>query len=44
MLVDSNIIIYAAEAKGDQCRDFIRRQAPSVSVITQIKVLGYHKL
>lgn len=44
MLVDSNIIIYAAEANGDTCRDFIRLHAPAVSVITQIEVLGYHKL
>lgn len=44
MLVDSNIIIYAAEANGEKCRDFIRLHAPSVSVITQVEVLGYHKL
>lgn len=44
MLVDSNIIIYAAEANGDKCRDFIRLHSPSVSVISQIEVLGYHKL
>lgn len=44
MLVDSNIIIYAAEATGDKCRDFIRLHSPSVSVITQIEVLGYYKL
>ncbi len=44
MLVDSNIIIYAAEATGDKCRDFIRLHAPAVSVVTQIEVLGYYKL
>lgn len=44
MLIDSNIIIYAANASGDQCRDFIRLHAPAVSVITQIEVFGYHKL
>jgi toxin FitB len=44
MIVDSNIIIYAAAANGDRCRDFIHLHAPSVSVITQIEVLGYHKL
>ena len=44
MLVDSNIIIYAAEATGDKCREFIRLHVPSISVITQIEVLGYHKL
>ena len=44
MLVDSNIIIYAAAANGDKCREFIQKFTPSVSVITQIEVLGYHKL
>jgi len=44
MLVDSNIIIYASKPDGDQAREFIRAQAPQVSVISQIEVLGYHKL
>lgn len=44
MLVDSNIIIYAAKPPGSKARNFIRQHAPAVSVISQIEVLGYHQL
>lgn len=44
MLADSNIIIYASKPGGDKARDFIRNQSPAVSVISQVEVLGYHKL
>jgi predicted nucleic acid-binding protein len=44
MLVDSNIIIYASKPGGDNARDFIRNHSPAVSVISQVEVLGYHKL
>lgn len=34
----------AAQPNGSQIREFIQNSAPSVSVISQIEVLGYHKL
>ncbi|MDY6991160.1 MAG: type II toxin-antitoxin system VapC family toxin [Pseudomonadota bacterium] len=44
MLLDSNIIIYAAEPGYDGVRDFIAQQEPKISVISKVEVLGYHKL
>ncbi len=44
MLLDSNIIIYAAESGYDEVREFIAKQDSSVSVISKVEVLGYHKL
>lgn len=44
MLLDSNILIYAAEPKYDSVRYFINQQSPVVSVISKIEVLGYHRL
>lgn len=44
MLLDSNIVIYATQPAYKNLRDFITEHAPAVSVITQIEVLGYHKL
>jgi predicted nucleic acid-binding protein len=44
MLLDSNIIIYAAQPEHAALRQFIETHAPAVSVISYIEVLGYHKL
>ena len=44
MLLDSNIIIYAAQPEYTALRRFIRIHAPVISVISYIEVLGYHKL
>ena len=44
MLLDSNIIIYAAQPEHAALRQFIETHTPAVSVISQIEVLGYHKL
>ena len=44
MLLDSNIIIYAAQPEHVDLRQFIETHTPAVSVISQIEVLGYHKL
>jgi len=44
MLLDSNIIIYAAEPGYDSVRHFISQQKPIVSVISKVEVLGYHRL
>jgi hypothetical protein len=44
MLLDSNIIIYAAQAEHATLRQFIADHAPAVSVISYIEALGYHRL
>jgi len=44
MLLDSNIIIYAARPEHPELRSFIAEQAPAVSAVSYVEVLGYHKL
>jgi toxin FitB len=44
MIIDSNIIIYAAQPQHQFLRDFIAQYAPAVSAISYVEVLGYHKL
>lgn len=44
MLIDSNIIIYAAQSAHDQLRQFIVQNAPVVSAVSYVEVLGYHQL
>lgn len=44
MLIDSNIIIYAAQPQYDDLRRFIDEVKPSVSVVSYIETLGYHRL
>lgn len=44
MLIDSNIIIYAAQPEHQAIRDFIAEHSPAVSAVSYIEVLGYHRL
>jgi len=44
MLIDSNIIIYAAQDEQQAIRDFIVEHSPAVPVVSYIEVLGYHRL
>jgi predicted nucleic acid-binding protein len=44
MLVDSNIVIYAAQPEHIQLRRFIAEHVPAVSAISYVEVLGYHQL
>lgn len=44
MLLDSNVIIYAAQPDYSGLRAFIAEHAPSVSSISIVEVLGYHGL
>jgi toxin FitB len=44
MLVDSNILIYAAQPGYAQLRRFIADHAPAVSAVSYVEVLGYHQL
>ncbi len=44
MLIDSNIIIYAAKPEHPDLRRFIAEYTPSVSAVSYVEVLGYHRL
>ena len=44
MLLDSNIIIYAAQDANEFLREFIAENSPSVSALSYLEVLGYHQL
>lgn len=44
MLIDSNIIIYAAQPSVGWLREFIAEHAPAVSAVSYVEVLGYHRL
>ena len=44
MLVDSNILIYAAQPAYPHLRQFIAVHAPAVSAVSYVEVLGYHQL
>ncbi len=44
MLIDSNIIIYAALPERRDLRRLIAEHAPSVSVVSFVEVLGYRRL
>jgi len=44
MLVDSNILIYAAQPAYAHLRQFIAVHAPAVSAVSYVEVLGYHQL
>lgn len=44
MLIDSNIIIYAAKPEHPLLRQLIEEHAPAVSAVSYVEVLGYHRL
>ena len=44
MLADSNIIIYSIMPEHADLRRFMVQQAPAVSAISVVEVLGYHRL
>ena len=44
MLIDSNLVIYAALPQYGELRRFISEEGPSVSAITYVEVLGFHRL
>ena len=43
-LIDSNIIIYAAQPQYSNLRRFIAENAPAVSAVSYVEVLGYPRL
>lgn len=44
ILIDSNILIYSAEAKYRYLRDILKQENVFVSIITKLEVLGYHRI
>ena len=44
MLVDSNILIYAAQPAHVHLRQFIAVHTPAVSAVSSVEVLRYHQL
>ncbi len=44
MILDSNIIIYAARPEYAFLRELIIENSPSVSAVSYVEVLGYHQL
>lgn len=44
ILIDSNIIIYAAQPRHPKLRLFIQENAPAVSAVSYVEVLGYPQL
>ena len=44
MLLDSNIIIYAAQVENVMLREFIAKHEPVVSALSYVETLGYHRL
>ncbi|MCP4358419.1 MAG: type II toxin-antitoxin system VapC family toxin [Chloroflexi bacterium] len=44
MLIDSNIIIYAALPEHQKLRELIAIYVPFVSAVSYVEVLGYHQL
>ena len=43
-LADSNLVIYAARDNYDWLVDWFAAVAPSVSAVTRVEALGFHKL
>ncbi len=44
MLLDSNLIIYASKPGYDDLRNWMIHQPVCVSALSQLEVLGYHRL
>lgn len=43
-LIDSNLIIYAAQPEHKELREYVAAEAPAVSVVSKVETLGYHGL
>lgn len=44
MMLDTNLIIYAAKPEYAGLRKWIAARTPAVSAVSVVEVLGYHKL
>ncbi len=44
VLLDSNILIYSVAPSGDDLRKWVGKHSIYISQITELEVLGYHKI
>ena len=44
VILDSNIIIYSLQPRNENLVDWLKDHTPYISSITQLEVLGYHKI
>lgn len=44
ILLDSNILIYAAEPEYNKLRVWLRSRSLTISELTKLEVLGYHRI
>ena len=44
MLADSNILIYCQEVENVALRLWLKTTCPAISAITQVEVLGFHRI
>jgi hypothetical protein len=44
MLLDSNILIYCQEVENIALRKWGKATCPTLSAITQVEVLGFHRI
>lgn len=44
ILIDSNIVIYSLQSKHENLQKWLGMQTPVISAITQLEVLGYHRI
>lgn len=44
ILLDSNIIIYLTKADNDKLQQFVSSQSVAASIISNVEVLGFHRL
>jgi hypothetical protein len=44
MLLDNNVIIYAAQPENSRLREFVAEHEPMVSALSYVETLGYHRL
>lgn len=44
LLLDSNIVIYAAKPEFDSLRQFLSEKKLAVSIVSYVEVLGFHQI
>ena len=44
LILDSNIIIYSLQPQNENLVDWLKDHTPHISSITQLEILGYHKI
>ena len=44
VLIDANIVIYSLQSDQEGLRKWFEKQTPIISAITELEVLGYHRI